>query len=192
MERYFEPELLLQELQKRKVYYKIPMVFVDCGCGIPEHCSNSLPFIKLGWEAYLIDGLQSNVDYSAAYYKDNPKVKCLQAILSDREEPVYFEQDKRHWSLSGVKEGIPNATTSRLSKIIEALAIEEIGILSLDVENMEEKILLDVLPVIHPKVLIVEGNDLDIMKRHREILEPTYTFISGIFPNQMFCLTSLL
>jgi FkbM family methyltransferase len=189
MTKYFEPDVLIYELQKRKVFNKLPKVIIDCGAGLPEHCSNSLPFIELGWEAYLIDGLQGNVDYSNEYYKDNNKVRCLRAILSDCEEPVYFEQDKRHWSLSGIKNGTPNCTTSRLSKIIDALNIKEIGILSLDLEGMETKVLTDLLQArIYPKVLIVEGNDLRIMQQHRHLLEPDYSFIAGVFPNQFFLL----
>jgi FkbM family methyltransferase len=189
MTKYFDPEVLIYELQKRKVFNKLPKVIIDCGAGLPEHCSNSLPFIQLGWDAYLIDGLQGNVDYCEQFYKDNDKVKCLQAILSDIEEPVYFEQNKYHWSLSGVKEGEPNSTTSRLSKIIDALGIKEIGIISLDLEGNETKVLTDLLKAkIYPHVLIVEGNDLRTMQQHRSLLGEQYSFFAGVFPNQYFLL----
>jgi FkbM family methyltransferase len=183
----WETEILLEYLQIHNL--NITKTFVDVGAGDGVHQSNSREFIKQGWDAVLIDGLQENVSNCRDLYQHNRKVICLNELLSDVEEHVHFEKDKRHWALSQIKKGeTPNRKTIKLSRVLTYFVeVGQIGILSLDIEGNEGGILKDLLENnIYPEIIIVEGNTFEAMQEHRDILAEHYTFAFGVFPNQVF------
>src|SRR5438128_8332788 len=146
VERVFETEWLLYHIHKHKLYNKLHRTFVDVGAGDGRHCSNSLAFIEIGWEAVLIDGLQMNINKCSKLHIGRPFVKCIQAVLSDKEEQVNFELDNRFWALSSVdyvKQA--NVTTVTLSSILRRYKVNKIGIASIDIEGQETKILEDMI-----------------------------------------------
>jgi FkbM family methyltransferase len=179
MTKVFETEWLKEYIKARGL--NLHKMFVDIGAGDGEYCSNSLAFIEQGWEALLIDGLEANIEKCKQLHVGRPFVKCIHAILSDKVEKVCFVENKDHWSLSGVATGTANRTTSMLSAILKDKNINSIGIMSIDIEGNEWKVLMDLLiNGIYPQVLIVEGNTFEEMQFHRDILEDQYKCIGGI------------
>jgi len=194
MEIVWEVEILKYELVKRNLLSKINPTFVDAGCGDGLHQSNSGYFIKSGWQALLIDALESNIYKCETLYIDNNKVEIIKAILSDKKEEVYFQEDDRHLALSGIKDYIPNRTAFPISQILDNFTyFEPIGILSLDLEGYETPVLKDLIDnKIFPQIIIVEGNTLELTKEHRNMLAPFYgTPIFGVLPNEVFLLNEL-
>lgn len=182
----WETEWLLEYIHNNKL--DLHKMFIDVGCGDGVHQSNSSVFIKQGWDAILIDALRFNVTRCSELYKNYKNVTCIKATVSDKREDVLFKEDMRHWSLSKIdtEEGV--ATKSmRLSDILKLYAVTEIGICSIDIEGHETNVLKDLLHnKVYPQILIVEGNTLEVMQDHRNLLSPYYKCIGGIFPNQFF------
>ena len=182
-----------QFLTKQNLWDKIHKVVVDVGCGTPFHESISRTFIEnFEFEGILIDALESNIDENLLHYMGY-LVRCVCAVVSDKEQDVYFHEDSRHWSLSSIREGQPNRRTSLLSKILDALGVKEIGIMSVDLEGMETPVLIDLLANdIRPQILVVESNEdpsdpWKLAKEHRMLLEPYYGRPVGVVaPNQIF------
>ncbi len=182
----WETEWLLEYIQNNKL--ELHKMFIDAGCGDGMHQSNSHIFIKQGWNAILIDALRSNVTRCSMLYENYKNVTCIKATLSDKREDVFFKEDTRHWSLSKIDPAEGVATKSmRLSDILKLYGVTQIGICSIDLEGHETNVLTDLLHNrIYPQILIVEGNTLELMQQHREMLSPFYKCIGGIFPNQFF------
>lgn len=195
--RVWETEWLEHELQERGIWDKLHHRIVDCGSGDGEYCSNSKLFIKkYGWSALLIDGRSDNLALSSVFYdRERQRVRHVNSILSDKQEKVNFENNEHHWALSKVVD-YPTGTTRTahpLSFWLKKFNNLHIGILSLDIEGNESKVLTDLMNnEIYPQVIIVEGNDFETMQEHRRILDDKYGYpIGGILPNQFFVLKEL-
>ena len=188
-----EINLLVNWLKERDINLR-PLI-VDIGAGDGEYYSNSEYFIeKLAWDAVLIDGLPSNCEKLADKYLGDSGIKgdvqIHDLLVSDKVEEVFFEEDPKHWSLSKIqRDKKPNNRTSTLSDIFIDLRISTPGILSIDIEGMDTKVLFEFFMNcnIRPQVIIIEGNEFKDMIAQSEFLRSSgYDFVGGVFPNQIF------
>jgi hypothetical protein len=162
-------------------------VFVDIGAfdGISD--SNSLLFqTKYGYTRHLVDAnekvLLAGGDYEFINYK-----KGLFGAL----EIINY-----NWGLATVKTSkrktkIYNKTCITLSEYYEKKGfdkVNDIGVLSLDIEGNEDLILLESFEnsKVRPQIIIVEGNTKEAKTKLRNLLEKEYKEIAEISVNLIF------
>lgn len=210
--RVWENEWLLDYLQRKGLLDKLEKVVVDAGAGDGEYQSISRFWIKeQGFWAYLFDALESNVEKLSRLYKDEKRVHVdtPPVVLSDIDyNKVVFQENPYHWSLSRVSEVAgPDEvlrTTRRLSSLLSSYYIGpvDVGILSIDVEGSDAKILKEMLEADWtPQIIIIEANtcieqseqdEIFAAYKSRNYLSEGYKFIGGISPNRIFARESFL
>lgn len=149
----------LAEYLKNK---KIPKVIVEIGAGLPEEFSNSNYFIANGWKGCLIEPNQMCFTRLQDYYKDNSNVKLYQVIIGDTEGVTRLDISHQHWALG--KEANESSSNTQivgkntLINILKVFGQKQIGVMSLDIEGNENKVLQQLIDSKYrPQILLVES-----------------------------------
>lgn len=148
-------------------------IYIDVGCQHPIKNSNTYLLFKKGWTGINIDLDKVNIDL---FNYNRPKDFNFNIAISDKIEELdlyYFHQkspintldinvSKKHESKI---EKIFKIQTNTLTNIINKTSIQDIDVLSIDVEGFELKVLkgLD-FNKFKPKVIITEYLDLTSKK----------------------------
>ena len=170
---------------------------VDVGAGDGEYISNSRYVLQsFGYKGLMIE--MNPVPFKALkrLYKDSENVECLQAAVAGKKYGyVAYDASETHWSLSTLKKSKSKKSkeTMLLSEIFEEREIEEVGILSIDVEGLDTEILAELLKSskVRPEIVIVEGNSPEEQAKQKDLLLEEYELLKvfkGV--NQAFILKS--
>jgi FkbM family methyltransferase len=185
---------------------------VEVGAFDGVHLSNSFALEKIGWRAICIE---PNPEMFLHLQKNRPLATNLnQAIVGDsnlNEIEFYAEEIgvlsgcsfdesdiKRRYANRGLeykdpqKISVPAAT---LTNLCEKLKIENLDVLSIDVEGFELEVLkgLD-LSAISVNLFIIEANDKDFKVAILEYFKayPQYTFVGSNYQNLFFIQNNFL
>jgi FkbM family methyltransferase len=141
---------------------KIAKTIVEIGAGLPEEFSNSNYFISNGWKACLVEPNKMCFDRLNDYYKDNDKVKMYQVLIGDQEGITNLDISHQHWALG--KEATRKTAKMQvvgkntLTNILNDFGEGKIGIMSLDIEGGESKVLQQLIDSEYrPQILLVES-----------------------------------
>jgi FkbM family methyltransferase len=152
---------------------KLNGIYIDVGCQHPIKNNNTYLLFKKGWKGVNIDLDKANIDL---FKFNRPNDYNFTEAVSDKIENLdlfYYHQkspintlDKNVSDKQNSKiEKIIKIKTDTLSNVLDKTSINNIDILSIDVEGFELKVLkgLDFNKYI-PKVIIVEFLDLEAKK----------------------------
>ena len=152
---------------------KLNGIYIDVGCQHPIKNNNTYLLFRKGWKGVNIDLDKANIDL---FKFNRPLDYNFNEAVSDKIENLdlfYYHQkspintlDKNVSDKQNSKiEKIIKIQTNTLSNVLDKTSINNIDILSIDVEGFELKVLkgLDFNKYI-PKVIIVEFLDLDAKK----------------------------
>jgi FkbM family methyltransferase len=138
-------DVLLRYLFKRRMAGP-PGVYVDIGCSVPFHDSDSYLFYCLGWSGVTID---LHGSYAARWAKDRPRDKFVHAAVSDVPGEVFVYGNGQNAGMDAISTSptppgpglslIDKVATRRLDDILnEALPPgTSIQFFSIDVEGSE-------------------------------------------------------
>lgn len=164
------------DLVERRDGVTIPRLVVEAGASNGTTNSNSRMLIEQGWRAILIEPHPETYPTLAQLHHGNAKVHTVNMGLSDYPGPattsLYLASEPGHSSLLPVA-GARAVTvkTNNLCNIVMASPQYHggIGILSLDIEGLEMKVLPDVLDLA-PCILILEANTAGDRQAQRFLL----------------------
>jgi FkbM family methyltransferase len=144
-------------------------LILDIGAWEPEADSVSLAFIKMGWQAILIEPQPLYFEKNVKYYSDNPLVTIKKNAVSNElgVSVMFVPKVTTGWSSLTLEH------SSKMGESVEEVPCElttldelhqEIGtcywILKIDAEGAEEKIISGWSnPSVFPIVVLIEGND---------------------------------
>jgi FkbM family methyltransferase len=176
---------------------KVSKVVVEIGAGHPIDLSNSRRFILDGYRALLIEGNRQLFESLSDEYQDCDVVDLVNCVVTGDGRDVDFHVSKIHWALSGIG-GVSQAerhsasdiqvetiSTTRPSEIIKNWTFVEhqIGILSIDIEGLEDEIVDDILSntSYRPTFIVIEALSDSERKKQELLLEDhNYTFVKNL------------
>lgn len=150
----------------------IPHVIVDIGASEGSYSSNSFGLLhEYGWQGLLIEPIPKQFGTVNALYSDNENVKCINVAVSnvDGETILYGHPNDGNGTKTGnhgaslllharspVKYEVQTISCKTLSTLVE-----EVGLLSVDTEGWDYKILYDMLnnTILRPHIIITEEID---------------------------------
>lgn len=182
-----EDKWLENYLVGNQVYIK-PLV-VDAGCADGRTDSNSRLFIeKYNYSGILIDAREDAVELSMDHYKGVKRVQVVKAMLAEEEYGAYVKGEAHLAAI--VKRKNSKSKTQTLSSIIGK---KDVGLLSIDIEGMDTKVLKEVLGAgIKPDCIIIEANDSKAKKAQEKLLKKEYTAIKEFNVNTIYLKSSML
>jgi FkbM family methyltransferase len=131
---------------------KVTKTIVEIGAGLPEEFSNSNYFIQNGYKACLIEPNHMCYTHLVDYYKGNNSVKIYQILVGDNEGVTELDITEQHWALG------KEADKNTLVNILNNFGQNKIGIVSLDIEGNENKVLEQLIDSKYrPEILLVES-----------------------------------
>ncbi len=165
--------------------YNFPKIIIDVGAN--SNATISTPFIAEGWSALLIEPQKSCIELLLNRFDANSSVDILRCGCSDEEttlrlyyakegegsELATFSQSDDPWmSMVRNKNHYEDIAVRRLSDIIDSKPnFENIGILKVDTESFDYKVILGVdFNRHHPKIIITEEylwNVDDVTAKHK-------------------------
>jgi FkbM family methyltransferase len=161
---------------------KATKIIVEIGAGLPEEFSNSNYFIANGYKACLIEPNHMCYTRLVDYYKENQDVKIYQTLISDAEGVTELDISNQHWALgkeataeSKVKQVVGKNT---LINILKDFGQKQIGIMSLDIEGGESKILQQLIDSKYrPEILLVESLNEQATKDIEAVISKEYELL---------------
>lgn len=148
-----------------------PRVMVDVGANDGFYASNSFPFVARGWQTLLIEPHPKVFVRLQQLHQGKAHVRCINVACSDHEgqlplwtaldgdagtQATLCTDDHPHFrrARSGPFIEVP---VKRLSDVLEAQEIREVGVLSIDTEGMDLETLLGLdLTRWRPRVIVTE------------------------------------
>jgi len=170
----------------------IPRLVVEAGASDGTTNSNSRLLIEHGWDAVLIEPHPQSFRALEALPRDNSRVELVNKALTDKPGPgtttLYLHREPGHSSL------IPQPGTEGVT--VQGESLERIvtasdkfrggiGILSLDIEGMEMKILPDVR-LLRPAILIIEANNWNAADEQYRELKGMYYLVARNSVNSIY------
>lgn len=197
-----EDYILQRVFQGQKIGF-----FVDVGAFDGVHLSNTYLFELMGWSGICIEAYP---EYYALCQKNRPNSMCVHAAcigdatkkqvtfyaerlglfssIAPDYEDVAQRYQKRHLEFGGFKKmEVPAVTLN--SVLSELGAPSDIEFISIDVEGSEMQVLegLD-LEQFHPRVLLVEANDVEAHRKLNEYLTSQgYHWATQRYTNHFYC-----
>ncbi len=151
--------------------------FVDVGCAWPIRLSTTYYLEKhLGWSGIGIDALAY---YRRAWQRERPRSRFFQFLVTDHHgtrdaffrtfEPglssIHEERELGDLKLRGHKMDVPTMT---LDKLLDDLGIEQIDLLSVDIEESEPAALAGFdIRRFRPELVCIEASTLPVRKEIR-------------------------
>lgn len=169
---------------------KITPFFADFGSCDGIHLNNCRLFSEHGWGGLFVE---ANPDYFAKLhvnYQHRPDITTINAAVSDHSGFEFFTIYPDHLDHSGIHL-IPKFENHKNVQValIQASTIlpDNVGILSLDVEGLEQTVLADIFTAgIYPEILIVESNTPDARWEQMEIIGTRYHLLNVLDVNTIW------
>lgn len=179
-----------------RILDKMPHIVVDIGAGDGKFLSNTKLFIeKYKFGGLMIEPSDEPFELLKKEYENNKDIICLQEAISDVEKP-YVMQDGNmngivHWTLKNVlytREG--ERRTLRLPNVLKKYEMTDVGILSIDTEGHDTRILEDLIynSDIRPSIIITEFLSGEMCVSNIELLSEDYLEANRVEYNQIFIL----
>lgn len=130
-------------------------IYVDAGCAHPWRFSQTAFLRNRGWTGLAIDG---DLAY-APEWAGIARAKFVNAVLSDKNVENFLTEPSNAL-VSRVHELGQEVTAYKLPELIRGSGIDEVQLLSLDIEGSEAKVLDDMLVwnELLPSIIVVEFN----------------------------------
>lgn len=162
----------------------VPPLFLDIGAYDGITFSNSKLFEeKYGWKRVMVDAKEEEITKIGGFYE---------FISPNKGEYADFHFEAEKWGLAHI---IPNTKGEgkkciTLSEFCSRENIEEIGILSIDIEGREIECVEELFKntTIRPFIICIEGNSAEEKTKIRESLSKEYTEIKELNVNLIFVL----
>lgn len=177
---------------------KTTPVFVDIGAYDGITISNSRAFREeKNWRLILVDANKEACSRAGKLYEGDDKVSVLREFITNTKNKYgYLDLDPEKWGLAKVKTYTKKTkvynkkciTLSELANSLGLTGIDDIGILSIDIEGTE----LDVLEEffnkssVRPQFICVEANTPEADKALKDFLDKEYKLIKKIAVNLIF------
>ena len=176
---------------------KISRVVVEIGAGHPVNLSNSRWLILNGFRALLVEGNPILCQQLSDEYQNNENVEVANQVVTGDGRNVDFHMSKIHWALSGVggvsqsdRHGVTDIevvtkASKRVSELINFWNSGnlQIGILSIDIEGLEDEIADDVLSntAYRPTFIVIDTlSDLERKKQEALLVGHNYTYLKNL------------
>lgn len=130
-------------------------VYVDIGAAHPTRMSNTALLRDIGWR-----GIHIDADPYWIPYWEKKGLKLLNHVVWTDNEGTKFEVNKEAHRISRVSRSGKEVPTRTLNSIFEEHNIEQIGLMSLDVEGIEYNVFLTLDRKYWPRILIFEYDTL--------------------------------
>jgi len=171
--------------------------FLDIGAYDGITFSNSRYFRNFNWRLILVEANEEALEKAKELYKGDDKVSGFwEFIVPIRNQWGYLEYEADKWGLANVKTHNKETTkyTKRcitLSEFCGSLGLKErddIGILSIDIEGTELKVLQQFFKnsKVRPQMICVEGNTPEAKQALRDFLSTEYEEIGELNVNLIF------
>lgn len=174
-------------------YFDKPGTLASVGENDGKTLSNSLAFIEMGWSAYLIEPSPSVFPKLELLHKDNIKVQCIQAAITDRNGNFTFHdsgsaerikgedralvssldlKETSKWRRAGVRFNKIQVPGITWKTFIERYDVFDLDFISLDAEGFDLKILKQIDFNFHKtKVVCVEWNSISKVS-YENVMKP--------------------
>ena len=176
---------------------KISRVVIEIGAGHPVDLSNSRWFILNGFRALLVEGNQILCQQLSDEYQNNENVDVANHVVTGDGRNVDFHTSKIHWALSGIGGvsqterhsetdiEVVSIASKRVSEVINSWnsGDSEVGILSIDIEGLEDEIVDDFLSntAFRPTFIVIEAlSDLERNKQEALLVGHNYTYLKNL------------
>jgi FkbM family methyltransferase len=160
-----EDTFILDYAQRKGITINPYVVEIGACDGI--HLSNSRAFIELDFSATLIDPSPFYKDKLKHNYSHRSNVEVLDCAVDNyngMSEFTFYEHSPDLSRLNG-EGGVKNDVSVR--KISDIVVNRQIGVMSIDTEGNEMRILQDMIDNnIRPQFLIIESNDHESRREH--------------------------
>lgn len=182
---------VLTLINKYKITLPVPHSILDIGACDSEYYSNSFLPISMGFVAWLIEPVPENFARLESYYKGSGNVHLINAAVDehDGESILYRHLDSGHHNVhyhvlaslrnsGGASKAAWQCKTISPATLCSIVPMHQIGILSLDTEQWDEKILSGLFEVTRarPPIIIIE----EVGDFHQKLLEEGYTPINKL------------
>jgi FkbM family methyltransferase len=153
-----------------------PAVFLDVGCNHPVKHSNSMFFeTHMGFRVIAVDALPT---HRQSWAELRPRAEFILTAVGEREGTLDFEeivadgsQDDMFSSIRGASRKAPRAnrqvravSVEPLTKLLLERGIDDVGIMSLDIEGYEMQALLGLdLTRVKVDILLIENNSDNVL-----------------------------
>jgi len=185
-----------------------PRMFLDVGCNHPINYNNSYFFEKeLGFNVLAIDALDS---YKSTWQEKRPAAKYVTCAVGEAPGKIEFAEEigdgiESMFSsvvgysdkATGLQKKVRVLSVNTIKKLLLESAINDVGIMSMDIEGYEVSALKGIdFSAVHFKLILVENNTKDFFgdKDVRELLLSTgYVFYARFWGlDDLFVHKSLL
>ena len=178
--QYGEDTLIVHILAEAKLPKK--GVYIDVGCNHPLHANNTYLLYKNGWRGICIDAH----DFSDEFTRYRPEDEFISKAIASASGIAKFHFEPNLEGLSSLLEGKINTQVKEvelgpLSAIIEERGIDQIDLLSVDVEGTEIDVINSLGNKIGlPRLIIAEFNTLGKINKYLQpfLLSIGYHIIS--------------
>jgi FkbM family methyltransferase len=149
-----------------------PRLVVDVGAYDGEYCSNSLPFIREGWRAILIEPHPESFERLQRLHQGNPLVDCVRkaCLHEEGEMPLYLgaesnntmatlcTEDSAWFRVFRSEESVPVEAVT-LTRLLDGRDVPaDFSLLLIDAEGMDYEVLLGLDPARYrPRVIVTEN-----------------------------------
>lgn len=186
--QFGEDQFIEKYLVDNQIY--IEPLIVDIGAGDGETISNSKLFVeKYHYKAVLVEPNKTVADKAANLYVNNPDVVVLNLFIDGKAGRGVLT-DSPEWTVRTLKRSTSKGSIEivTLSQIIRNLSLNKIGILSIDAEGCDTRILEEFLKAsrLRPEIIVIEGNDEKEKGLQRNLLEKDYDLLTTLNVNQIF------
>lgn len=174
--QHHEDQKLEEIVLKCKIY---PLV-IDVGAGDGLFLSNSRKFItEYGFKGIMIEPSNEPFIELAKLYWEDPNVETLQVALAEKGGIEYILErgmmdGKGHWTLDRIlrTEGSPTKTET-LSSVLKERSIKRVGLLSVDTEGYDTKIIEELIKnsEVRPDIIITETLNQENTDYVKQLLE---------------------
>lgn len=162
---------------------------IDAGAGDGLTDSNSYYFLKnYPFKGLLID-VSEEIKKALVVYKNNPNVKIEQVGLAGDNYYYRILKSERDWRLNQIERSRKKTKnrTVKLSEIIKKRKINEIGVLSLDIENETTEVLQEIIAKdICPQTIIIEANTKEDKEEQKKTLKNKYNALNTFEVNTVW------
>jgi FkbM family methyltransferase len=156
--------------------YQIEPLVIDIGAGDGLLFSNSRLFIeKYKFRGILFEPSPEPFKLLEEFY-NGTDIECINIGISDLEYNYVIKHNPRgnqdHWTLNSIEIGISDKKSIRISKFLKERNINKVGIMSIDTEGSDTKILKELIEFsdVRPDIIIIEAYPITVIEEQKQIL----------------------
>lgn len=151
----------------------VTKTLLEAGAFDPYHLSNSRHFIENKWRAVLVEPNPKHFKDLEKHYQNKKTIHLIPKLLSDGIYDSFLDSNKDSFTALWKEgtTGIPVKTTT-IKKVLAKFKLKKLGVLFLDTEGTEDKILKKMLlDKIYPEIICVENHseakDFEKLLKHK-------------------------